>query len=301
MASLRSKFYSAILRRFLRGSILPEGEEGVRMMRERMASGSVLGPIMRTRAQKHSVTINGCHADWHGDPSASHTLLYLHGGGYMIGSHETHRGLVAQICKFAGIRALVLNYRKAPEDPFPAAIEDAEAAYDFLVEQEGLDPKNMFVAGDSAGGGLSLALMLTLKEKGKTQPKAAALLSPWTDLTISGRSHKERDQRDPMIDVSRMSEAIDMYRGSAPADHPKISPLFADLSGLPPMLVQVGTEEVLFDDSTRLVENAKAAGVAAELEVWEDMPHVHQIAYRLVPEAKAALRNIAAYFVKQST
>jgi acetyl esterase/lipase len=98
-----------------------------------------------------------------------------------------------------------------------------------------------------------------------------------------------------------MSEAIDMYRGSAPADHPKISPLFADLSGLPPMLVQVGTEEVLFDDSTRLVENAKAAGVAAELEVWEDMPHVHQIAYRLVPEAKAALRNIAAYFVKQST
>ena len=298
MASIRSKLYSAILRKFVRGGMIPEGEKGVAMVRERMQSGGVLGPLMRASASNHSVTINGCHADWHGAPDASHTLLYLHGGGYIMGSHETHAGMVRRLCQYAGIRALVLNYRKAPEHPYPAAIEDAEAAYDFLIA-EGVSPDHLFVAGDSAGGGLSLALMLTLKQKAKPQPKAAALISPWTDLTISGESHVTRDQRDPMIDVSRMGEAIDMYRGTEAADHPPISPLFADLPGLPDLFVQVGTEEVLFNDSTRLVDNAKAAGVKAELEVWQDMPHVHQIAYRLVPEAKAALQSIARFFKAQ--
>ena len=138
--------------------------------------------------------------------------------------------------------------------------------------------------------------MQKLREHGKAQPKAVALLSPWTDMTISGRSHQERADRDPMIDVEQMPQAIDWYCPNQDKKNPLISPVFADLAGFPPMFVQVGSEEVLFDDSTRLVENAEKADVDAELQIWPDMPHVHQIAHRFVPEAKAALRDIAGFF-----
>ena len=148
-------------------------------------------------------------AEWVGDENADRTLLYLHGGGYVL-RIETHRSMVARLCNFAGIRGLIVDYRLAPEHPYPSAIEDAEAAYDYLLAN-GVTPETMLLAGDSAGGGLSLALMQKLREHGKAQPKAVALLSPWTDLTISGRSHKERAERDPMIDVERIPEAIDWY------------------------------------------------------------------------------------------
>lgn len=212
-----------------------------------------------------------------------------------MGGPDTHRSMVRALARYANVRALLLDYRLAPENPFPAAIEDAEAAYDWLLEQ-GVAPEKMFVAGDSAGGGLSLALMLQLKAHGKTQPKAAALLSPWTDLTSSGESARTRAERDPMIDINRMPEAIAYYCNEHPADDPLISPVFADLAGLAPLFVQVGTEEVLFDDATRLVERAEAAGTKAELQIWDDMPHVHQIAFRMVPEARAALKDIARFF-----
>ena len=299
MASLRAKFYSALLRKVIRGGLLPEGEKGLKLARERMDQGGILGALMSSTAPARQDTINGCYSEWHGDPNSRHTLLYLHGGGYILGGPKTHRAMVKQICKYAGVQALLVDYRKAPENPFPAAIEDAEAAYDFLIAK-GVAPENMLLAGDSAGAGLSLALMLTLKENGKAQPKAVALLSPWSDLTASGASLVERADRDPMIDATRIQEAIDFYRGDEPASNPRISPLFADLSGLPPMLVQVGTEEVLFDDSTRLVDNAKIAGVSAELEIWQDMPHVHQLAYKLVPESRAALKSIGDFFRKNT-
>jgi monoterpene epsilon-lactone hydrolase len=297
MASLRARFYNALLRKFIRDNLLPGGEEGLKIARERMSRGGVLGALTASVEPTRQDTIHGCYSEWLGDPNASHTLLYLHGGGYTLGSPKSHRAMVRQMCKYAGVQALVVDYRLAPENPFPAAIEDAEAAYDFLVAK-GVAPENMLLAGDSAGGGLSLALMLTLKEKGKAQPKAVALLSPWTDLTASGASLVERADRDPMIDATRILEVIDFYRGDEPATNPRISPLFADLSGLPPMLVQVGTEEVLFDDSTRLVDNAKAAGVSTELEVWQGMAHVHQLAHKLVPESRAALESIGRFFRK---
>ncbi len=295
MASLRSKLYVALLRKLLRGGVLPEGEEGLRLARERMSGGGLLGSLTRSKPPKRTETINGCYTEWLGDPQSQTVLLYLHGGGYVMGSPATHRAMVNQLCAYGGFQALVPDYRLAPENPFPAGLEDAEAAYDFLIES-GFKPENILLAGDSAGGGLSMALMLTLKEKGKPQPKAVALLSPWVDLTVSGDSHTDRADRDPMIDVSGIQQPIDFYRGETSADHPLISPLFADLSGLPPMFVQVGTEEVLFNDSTRLVDNAKAAGVAAELEIWQDMPHVHQIGFKMVPESRAALQAIARFF-----
>ena len=208
--------------------------------------------LLSQSAPPHATTeINGNYAEWLGNPEAEYTLLYLHGGGYIMGGPDTHRNMVRALARYANVRALLLDYRLAPENPFPAAIEDAEAAYDWLLEQ-GVAPEKMFVAGDSAGGGLSLALMLQLKAHGKTQPKAAALLSPWTDLTASGESARTRAERDPMIDINRMPEAIAYYCNEHPADDPLISPVFADLAGLAPLFVQVGTEEVLFDDPTAL-------------------------------------------------
>ena len=298
MASLRSKLYVALLRKLLRGGLLPNGPEGVRLARERMSGGGLLGSLTRSKAPTRTETINGCYTEWLGDPQAKTVLLYLHGGGYVMGSPATHRSMVSQLCAYGCFQALVPDYRLAPENPFPAAVEDAEAAYDFLLNK-GFVPENIFLAGDSAGGGLSMALMLTLKQKSKPQPKAVALLSPWVDLLVTGDSHSQRADRDPMIDVSRIGEVIDFYRGDAAADHPLISPLYANLSGLPPMFVQVGTEEVLFNDSTRLVDNAKAAGVSAELEIWHDMPHVHQIGHKMVPESRAALKSIAGFFRHQ--
>lgn len=299
MASIRSRIYSRLLRRALRSGLLPDGEEGLAMVRNGENRRGLLTLIMGWQKPGKPFKIGNMDAEWVGDQNAQHTLLYLHGGGYVMGSIETHRSMVKKLCAFAGIRGLIVDYRLAPEHPYPAAIEDAEEAYDFMIEL-GIAPENMLLAGDSAGGGLSLALMQKLREHKKAQPKAVALLSPWTDLTASGRSHKERAERDPMIDVEKIPNAIDWYCPNQDKTNPLISPLFADLTGFPPMFVQVGTEEVLYDDSTRLVENAKKANVEAELQVWEDMPHVHQIAHGFVPEAKQALREIAGFFNRQT-
>ena len=295
MASVRAKLFSSLLRRALRSGLLPDGVEGLQMVRNGENRGRILSLIMGQAKPGLACKIGTMDAEWVGKQSADRTLLYLHGGGYVLGSIETHRPMVSRLCEFAGIRGLIVDYRLAPEHPYPCAIEDAEQAYDYLIEK-GVTPEKMLLAGDSAGGGLSLALMQKLREHGKAQPKAVALLSPWTDLTISGRSHIERAERDPMIDVERMPQAIDWYCPNQDKKNPLISPVFADLSGFPPMFVQVGSEEVLFDDSTRLVENAEKADVDAELQIWPDMPHVHQIAHRFVPEAKAALRDIAGFF-----
>jgi acetyl esterase/lipase len=278
---------------------LPGGESGLALARSGENRGAILSLIMGKAKPGAAVKIGSMDAEWVGDLSAEHTLLYLHGGGYVLGSIDTHRSMVTKLCTFAGVRGLIVDYRLAPENPFPAAIEDAEEAYDFLIAQ-GVSPQNMLLAGDSAGGGLSLALMQQLRAHDKAQPKAVALLSPWTDLTASGVSHKERAARDPMIDMERMPEATAWYCPNQDKKNPLISPLFADLTGFPPMFVQVGTEEVLFDDSTRLVENAKKAKVEVELQIWQDMSHVHQIAHIFVPEAKAALRDIAEFFKRQA-
>lgn len=303
MASIRSKIYCRLLRRALRSGLLPQNEQGLAMARAGENRSGLLAAILGNKAAGTPVTIptshGDVHAEWLGDPDATRTLLYLHGGGYILGSIDTHRAMVNRLCKLAGVRGLIIDYRLAPENPYPAAIEDAEAAYDFLVEN-GVTADNMLLAGDSAGAGLSLALALTLRDHNKQQPSKIALMSPWTDLTASGPSITERYDRDPMIDAQAIPIAVDWYCGNQDKTNPLISPHFADLTGLPPLFVQVGTEEVLFDDSTRLVENAKRDGVAAELQIWPDMPHVHQIAFSFVPEAKAALRDIAGFFTRAS-
>ena len=299
MASIRSKIFNIFLRRMVRETGLT-GAAGLEVVRQREADGGgFLGKLLRSNNIGEKVTVRGPYAEfsgeWVGDETASETLLYLHGGGYFFGGVETHRSMVKKICKLSGLRALVIDYRLAPENPYPAAIEDAEAAYDFLVEQ-GVRPETLLLAGDSAGGGLSLALMQKLRENDKPQPRAVALMSPWTDLTMSGKSYKERYDRDPMIDAEKIVDAIDFYCPNQDKKNPLISPLFADLSGFPPMFVQVGSEEVLFDDSEKLVQKAKKAGIQTEFEIWDGMPHVFQMAHGFVPESQAALKNMAGFF-----
>lgn len=220
-------------------------------------------------------------------------ILYLHGGGYVIGSITTHRGLASRIALSAHARVLLIEYRLAPEQPFPAALEDALFAYHWLLEN-GAELKHVAIGGDSAGGGLSLATALSLAEKRIPLPAALFLLSPWTDLTFSGDSVISRAARDPLLTASPERNET-TYAGDFPLAYPLISPLFADLHGLPPTLIQVGSEEILFDDSYRLEKQLTSSGVINQLEVWDGMWHVFQGFAPLIPEAQHAISRIGKF------
>ncbi len=220
-------------------------------------------------------------------------LLYLHGGGYIVCSPLTHRYMVARLCRAAGLRALVPDYRLAPEHPFPAAVEDAEAAYRWLLAA-GYAAKDIVIAGDSAGGGLTLSLLLTLREQGMEMPAAAGLLSPWTDLALTGWSMLTKAKADPMLRMDSALLAVKHYLQDTPVTHPIASPLYATLAGLPPLFVQVGDREILLDDSRRLVEKARAQGVDAQLEIWPGMAHVFQ-AFAQLPESGEAITAMGKF------
>jgi len=238
----------------------------------------------------------GVPAEWTRAPGASrdHTVLYLHGGGYCIGSIKTHRQLCAAISRAAGASVLSIDYRLAPEHPFPAAVDDARAAYRWLLAQ-GAKPQNLAIAGDSAGGGLTVAALLALRDSGVALPAAGVCLSPWTDLTGSGESMTSKAHLDPMVQKEGLDKMAAAYVGEKNRRAPLASPLFASLRGLPPLLVQVGTSETLLDDSTRLAENCKRDGVEVTLEPWEDMIHVFQAFAFILPEGREAIDKIGAF------
>ncbi|MGH7916801.1 MAG: alpha/beta hydrolase, partial [Candidatus Binataceae bacterium] len=220
------------------------------------------------------VEAGGVPAEWIVPPNAANdrVVLYLHGGGYVMGSINTHRAMIARIARAANARGLALTYRLAPEHPFPGALDDSVAGYKWLLAQ-GYKPGKIVIAGDSAGGGLALAALLAIRDGGTPQPAAGILISPWNDLDGSGDSVKTRAERDPSVDQPGLSRMAKMYAGGADPKNPLLSPLHADFHGLPPLLMQVGDAEVLLDDSTRVAERAKAAGVKVDLEVWDDMVH----------------------------
>lgn len=249
--------------------------------------------------QVEVVEVDGIHSEWVSAPGAAtdRVVLYLHGGAYSVGSCNTHRDLASRISAASGARALVPEYRLAPEHLFPAAVEDAVTAYRWLLKN-GFSPSRIIVSGDSAGGGLSLALLLSLRASGDPMPAGAALLSPWTDLTVSGESAKTRVAVDPMIAPHQILPAGQMYLGTADARNPLASPVFADLRNLPPLLIQVGNDETLLDDSTRLTKNAYEAGVDVTLRVAVGMWHVWHISAAIMPEAQLAVDEIGA-FIKQ--
>ena len=249
--------------------------------------------------QVEAVDIDGTRGEWLSPPGAAseRVILYLHGGAYSVGSITTHRDLASRIAAAAGARALVVDYRLAPEHLFPAALEDAVRAYRWLLKK-GFSPSRIIVSGDSAGGGLTLALLLSLRAAGDPMPAGAALISPWTDLTVSGESAKTRAAVDPMIAPHQILPAGQMYLGTADARNPLASPVFADLHGLPPLLIHVGNDETLLDDSARVARNAYEAGVDVTLRVAPGMWHVWHASAAVMPEAQLAVDEIGA-FVKQ--
>src|SRR5262245_16345230 len=223
--------------------------------------------------------------------SPDRVLLYLHGGGYFACSAATHRAITVTLAR-EGFRVVAPNYRLAPEFPFPAALDDAVAVYRGLLS-EGLKPHDIGVGGDSAGGGLSLALLLALRAQHISLPAAAALFSPWTDLAVTGESIEGNNGRCAMFHGPDIVFGAKLYLGSADPRDPLASPLYGDLRGLPPLLIHVGTDEVLRDDSTRFAERARKAGIAVELKVWPVVPHAWQLAPGMIPEARQSLRETA--------
>lgn len=226
-------------------------------------------------------------------------VLYVHGGGYAIGSIVSHRGLAAQIAHECGCAALLFNYRLAPENPYPAAIHDVAEVYQWLLDND-YEPENIAICGDSAGGGLVLASLLYFCDQKTPLPACAVLLSPWADLTGVQPSHRENILLDPLIDPASAALWGEVYANGKPMNDPYISPIFGDFTGFPPLLIHVGTDEMLLDDSKRVLETAREANIEAELEIWQGMVHVFQQFWQVLPEGKNAIQKIGT-FVKNKT
>jgi epsilon-lactone hydrolase len=242
------------------------------------------------------VDANGIAAEWTATPVAdpSRVILFLHGGGYISGSLDSHRHMIAQAGREAQARTLSLCYRLAPEHPFPAALDDALAGYRFLLSS-GFRAKRIVVAGESAGGGLAIAMLVSARDAGLELPACAWCSSPWVDLALSGRSMTTKAAVDPLISKPYLEELATAYLHGADPCTPLASPIHADLSGLPPMLIQVGSSETLLDDSIRLAAVAGAAGVRVTLEVWPDMIHAWHLFYQQVAAGRRALASVGAF------
>ncbi|MGO9605752.1 MAG: alpha/beta hydrolase [Candidatus Binataceae bacterium] len=242
------------------------------------------------------VDAGGVAGEWIVAPDAApdRAILYLHGGGYVMGSVNTHRAMIARISRAAQARVLAIDYALAPENPFPAAVNDATAAYKWLLKQ-GYKPAKIAISGDSAGGGLTFSALIALRDSETPLPAAAAPISPWTDLAATGASIVSRAAADPMVGRDGLAPMAKHYTGSNDPKTPLISPLYADLHGLPPLLIHVGDAEILLDDSTRIAERAKAAGVDVTLEVWPEMVHVWHVFAKILPEGQQAIDRIGEF------
>lgn len=244
------------------------------------------------------VTFGSWQAEWLAMPNArpERVILYLHGGGYVSGSSSSHRAVIGYLAHHAAARAFALNYRLAPEYPFPAALEDAWSAYWWLLCQ-GIAPQQIFLAGDSAGGGLAVALLLALRDAGMPMPAGAAGLSPWFDLALTGAT-LDKNRTTDYLNGAVLATAAQMYLGEHDCRDPLASPLYADLHGLPPLLIQVGDAEMLLDDSRRFVQRVRAAGGDIELEVWPGMVHVWHFTYQIEPQARRAVESAGRFMLR---
>lgn len=249
-----------------------------------------------------NVTVAGRAAERLRAPGADpkRVLLYLHGGGYVMGSPNTHRSLAGELSRAAQATVLLPDYRLAPEAPFPAAVDDAVAAYQWLLGQ-GRAAQQLAIAGDSAGGGLTAATLLALRDRGLPMPCAGVCISPWSDLNCSNASYQTRAAADPMITDADITLMAATYLAGADAKQPLASPNRADLRGLPPLLIQVGRDEMLLDDAVVLHEAARSAGVESTLEIWDDMIHVWHAFHPMLPEGKQGIARIGEYLRERFT
>jgi len=295
MISRRAKFVRWLTSRYMQDLDVPNVPvETARKHFEKVAK------ILLPRAigiEVESSQLAGIDVDWLRPKKSdkSKVIFYLHGGAYVIGSRRTHRQMVSHMARAAGAVAVLPEYRLAPEHPFPAGIDDAVAVYRALLES-GYKPENIVISGDSAGGGLSVATLLALRHAGDPLPAAAVLLSPFLDVTASGESATTRAGKDPWFEVTDMEVVARYYcPDESKWREPLVSPVFANVSGLPPMLIQVGDDEILLSDSTRLVEKLDAAGIDVEFEIFPDMWHVFQMFVGKMPEGKKAVAKIGDY------
>ena len=264
---------------------------------ETVTSPSPTRAVAAERASEtEAAEANGVAAEWTTTPEAepSRAALFLHGGGYVSGSLDSHRHMIGQAGREAQTRTLSLAYRLAPEHPFPAALEDVIAGYHFLLSQ-GFDPKRIAVAGESAGGGLAIAMLVSLRDRGVPLPACTWCSSPWVDLEAIGGSMTAKDSVDPPIQKAYLMELAAAYLKGADPRTPLASPLYPDLRGLPPMLIQVGSAETLLDDSVRLAGAAGAADVRVRLEVWPDMIHAWHLFYPQLADGRRALAQVGAF------
>ena len=269
---------------------------------EEMRAGMEAGSFPATEAATvTSVDANGVPGEWVTVPESdgNRRMLYVHGGGYVMGSPVTHRRLCEGIARAGGCAVLNLDYRMAPEHVFPAAVDDAIAALQFMQENGPDGPggaESVFVGGDSAGGGLMLATLLAARERGVAMPDGGVGISVWSDLAITGESIQTRSGTDPLItDASMVTNMAAMYLGGADAKTPLASPLYADYAGLPPLILQVGDHEVLLSDTTRVAERAREAGVEVVEEVWDEMFHVWHAFAPMLPEGQQAIDRIGEF------
>ena len=252
--------------------------------------------------KREVVSAGGVKAEWVSAPEADagRAVLYLHGGGYVIGSINTHRSLAARLSRASKARVLVIDYRLAPEHPHPTAVDDSVAAYRWMLTQ-GMMPARIAVAGDSAGGGLTVATLVAIRDAKLPLPGAGACLSPWVDLEGIGESMTTKADVDPIVQKAGLLQMAAAYLGGKDPRTPLAAPLYADLSGLPPLLIQVGTAETLLDDASRLAERARKAGVTVSYEPWESMIHVWHLFAPMLDEAQQAIDRIGEFVRKQAT
>lgn len=225
---------------------------------------------------------------------AGRVVLYFHGGAYFFGSPRSHRAVTWRLSRACRAKVLALNYRQPPDWHFPAPLDDAVSAYKGLLDQ-GYLPQNIIFAGDSAGGNLVLVALLRLREMKLPLPSAGVLISPWADLTCTGETFSSNAQADPLLPVNAIRFAAAAYSAREDVRHPLLSPVFADLSGLPPLLIQVGSTEVLLSDAERVADNARRDGVEVHYQVWENMMHVFHVLAAWLPEAQLAMAEIGAF------
>lgn len=278
----------------LRSLPLTQGND-IGAMRATMAALTTAQPLSEDIVYEPAL-LGAVPVEWANvrNESTARVILYFHGGGYCLGSIATHRALVGNLARAASARVASVEYRLAPEHPFPAAIDDAVSAYRALVAT-GMSPARIALGGDSAGGGLTAATLLGLRDRGDPLPACAVCISPWLDLSCSGPSMRTHVAKDPIVTPVQLQKLAEAYLGGASSREPLASPLFAELGGLPPMLVHVGTAETLLDDSIRFAERARAAGVDVALEVWDEMVHVWHAFAPLLPEADRAIAAIGEY------
>ena len=291
--SFKSRFWRTILRAIFKNKKLSIAE----LRANGVKNSKMLGEVSKNITVE-KINMEGIQAEWlipfSSSTRSEKVILYLHGGGYVTGSIEDHRMMCGLLANATGTKVLIPEYRLAPEHPFPAALDDALKVYQWLLDQ-GYSSANMIIAGDSAGGGLSIATVLALKEKSGSLPAAVVCLSPWADLALTGQSHTTKAKAEAILNKDVLHEWALCYTDESNLTNPLVSPVHGDFHGFPPLLIQVGSEEILLDDSTLLAEKARSAGVDVTLKIWDGMWHVWQALGDLIPENKKTFEEIGEF------